>query len=92
MIGAIITILKKLAVITAFVGVLYIFGRAVNSIINWDYLTSLFTVIRRFWGAANWWWDIPTMLILITASLGLDLGEWIFRAGLLPLDWIKKND
>lgn len=86
------TIAKNIGIITLFMGLLYIFGKSIELIVPWQELTNVFIIMRRFWTAANWWWDITEMIILIGFSLLIDAGEWVLKAGLFPIDYFLKKD
>jgi len=85
-------LVKKFSLPIAVFGGLWVLGFAMDTYIEWSWLTNLFIIIRRFWAAINWYWDTSTMLWLIGLSLTLDIAEWVYLSYLLPIDWFRRND
>jgi len=87
-----IKILKISGLILLIGGILALIGNQINQISNlWTSLTAIMTAIRFFLNACDWFIPVDILIPIITTTLILEIGEWAFLAGLLPINWLKKS-
>ena len=86
-----IKILIRISIALGIVALLQALGAGIDSLIDWNQLTTMFSVIRRLWEASDSWWNMTLMVSLIGTTILLDIAEWLFMAGMIPFDWFHKG-
>lgn len=87
----IINILKKIGFLGVIMSSLVIIGNILNGVIDWTKLTDIFSTFRFFWNSLDWIINANLMITLIGTSFLLDIAENAFVAGMIPLDYFKKD-
>jgi hypothetical protein len=85
-----IKILKIAALVAGILMILKLLGSAIDSVVTWTWLTTIFSILRYLWNSMDWIINAPILITCIGLTLTLDIAENIFQAGYLPIHWFKK--
>jgi len=85
----IIQILIRIGFIALIIGALAIFGRVVNEFLSWSFLVTFFAVVRNLLNMLNWLIDIPTLVLLITITLSIEVAYWIYEASVVVTKFFR---
>jgi hypothetical protein len=75
-----IDILKKIALVAAFLTALGIAGNIINNYLTWSWLIYIFKIARVVLDPLNLIFDIDTLIIIVGKMLSILISVWGIRA------------
>jgi len=84
-----INILKNIGLVGVVILILTALGTAINAIVPWAWLTDFFTLLRHLTDLIDFTWDTSTMWTIVGLSMTIFVAEWVFRAGITAVDYLR---
>lgn len=90
MLKYLLNVLKITGLLLILIGALSILGQYINSLFDWNKLTTFFSILYNGIYNFNWFWDIPLLWFLLGKAIGIFVAYWTFKATLWVIHWFKE--
>jgi len=79
----------KMAIIGITITALVLLGKAVEGLIIWSWLTSIFAIIRHVALLFDYMWDMDTTFQLVAYIFLLEIAYWAFESRTIVIKFFK---
>lgn len=91
MLGQILKIGKNIILIGLLVGVLVVLGNAIAILIDWNWLTYFFVIIRQLLTLIDWLFPTSVLITLMGITFGVHLALWGYKATWFVIRWFREH-
>jgi len=91
MFGQIIKIGKDIVLVGLVVGLLVVLGNTIAILLNWDWLTYFFVLIRNLLLMIDWVIPTDTLLTLVGISFTIQVALWAYKATWWLIRWFRNH-
>jgi len=78
-----INLLKQFAIVSFVVIILTVLGNAINDLITWDFLVTIFAVLRKVLDPMDFLINTDLLMQYIGYSISVYMAYWVGRGGIL---------